>query len=138
MLERKYKSNVIIVNTKSNFKSHLVKCQTIMDDVGFEELVLKAMGKATTRASNLALQLNSNNHNTFEISPSTYSVERREFKHRKVIRGAQKDKFDPDDVEVDKKKVVYIPAIQIIVRKNELELEKTRSAKRLLESQPKH
>lgn len=120
----KYKSNEIIVNTKSNFKSHLVKCQSIMDNSQYDELVLKGLGKATTRALNLALQLNLNNYKTFDLIPTTYSVEiYDESKSMKRIKGTDRDQFDPDDIDITKRKVTFVPAIEIVVRKSKIELE---------------
>lgn len=126
-LKRKYNSNEVIVNNKSNFKSQLVRCQSVMDNIKYEELVIRGLGRATCRAINLALQLNLNNFNTFEIVPKTYSIEHNEDRVKKAIRGADKDGFDPDEVniEVDKRATI-IPAIEVVVRKNKLELGKVK------------
>lgn len=89
------------------------------------------MGKATTRAINLALQLNSNNYNTFELKPKTYSVKIMEDKINQHIKGSNRDNFNPDSIDLKKaKKVTHIPAIEIVVRKNKIELDKTRTAKK--------
>lgn len=130
-LKQKYNSNQLVVNTKSNFKSHLVKCQTMIDNIQFDEIVLRGMGKATSRAINLALQLNSNNHNTFELKPKTYSVKIMEDKVNQHIRGSNRDNFNPDSIDLEKaKKVTHIPAVEITVRKSKTELDKTKSAKK--------
>lgn len=128
---KKYGSNEIVVNNKSNFKSHLVKCQAIMDNVNFEQCVIKAMGRATTRAINLALELNSNNYETFKLIPQTYTVQISEQKGKnKTPRGANRDAFDPDQVDISAKTLTHVPAIKIVVRKNELELIKICKAKK--------
>lgn len=125
-------SNEIVVNNKSNFKSHLVKCQAIMDNVNFDECVIKAMGRATTRAVNLALQLNSNNYDTFNLIPQTYSVEVLEYpnKKNKIPTGADRDLFDPDQVDVSARTITYVPAIKISVQKSDIELNKISKAKK--------
>lgn len=124
-------SNEVVVNNKTNFKCHLVKCQDIMDNIHFDQVVIKAMGKATTRAINLALQLNLNNYNTFELSTRTYSVDILEDKVKRKIIGAEKDVFDPDEVDVKlSKKITHVPAIEIIVRKSKLELDKLNHARK--------
>lgn len=129
---KKYGSNEIVVNNKSNFKSHLVKCQAIMDNVNFEQCTIKAMGRATTRAINLALQLNTNNHGTFKLLPQTYSVEILEDKTRKnkIPKGADRDLFDPDLVDISTKTISYVPALKIAVRKSDIELNKICKAKK--------
>lgn len=127
-----YKSNLVAVNNKSNFKSQLTKCQNIIDNIHFTELIIKGMGKATCRASNLAIQLNLNNHNSFELKPRIYSVDILEDKIKKPIKGADKDSFDPDKVDMEDKRLVHVPAIEIIVRKNKIELDKIANIKRQL------
>lgn len=103
----------------------------MIDNIQFDEIVLRGMGKATSRAINLALQLNSNNYNTFELKPKTYSVKVMEDKINQYIRGTNRDNFNPEDIDLDSaKKVTHIPAIEIIVRKNKIELDKTRSTKK--------
>lgn len=136
-IKRKFRSNEIIVNTRSNFKSHLVKCQEIVDNNEFETLVIKGMGKATFRAINLALELNSNNHNTFEIKPKTYSVDVLEDRDKKPIRGADRDGYDPDGFDKTRKKLTHVPAIEITVSKSRIEFEKLREAKRKLKQKDK-
>lgn len=130
-IRRKFSSNEIVVNNKSNFKSQLVKCQNIMNNINYDELVIKAMGRATSRAINLALQLNETNYNTFEISPRTYSIEHNEDKVKQPVRGADKDSFDPDDIDINMdKQTIYIPAIELVVRKSKLEIEKVRQVQK--------
>lgn len=130
-IRRKFNSNEIVVNNKSNFKSQLVKCQNIMNNINYDELVIKAMGRATSRAINLALQLNETNYNTFEISPRTYSIEHNEDKVKQPVRGADKDSFDPDDIDINMdKQTIYIPAIELVVRKSKLEIEKVRQVQK--------
>lgn len=129
-LKRKYNSNEVIVNNKSNFKSQLVKCQSIMDNTRFDDLVIRAMGKATCRAMNLALQLNLNNYETFELKPKTFSVELKEDNLKRPVRGADKDGFDPKSVDVTGKKTYFVPAIEIVVRKSEIEIERVKQIKR--------
>lgn len=128
-IKEKYKSNELVINNKSSFKSQLVRCQAIMDNIYFDELVLRAMGKATCRAVNLALQLNLNNYETFELKTSTYTVEILEDKSKKPIHGVDLDNFDPEKVDITSKKVTQIPAIEIIVRKNQLELNRIQKIK---------
>lgn len=130
-LKRKIDSNEVIVNTKSNFKCHLVKCQGILDNIHHDEVVIKAMGRATSRAIILANQLNSNNHNTMELKPRTYSVDILEPKDKRPIIGTDKDNYDPDDPHVkNSTRVTHVPAIEIIVRKNKLELDKLRQVRK--------
>lgn len=86
-LKRGYRSNDVIVNTKSSFKSHLVRCQALIDNIHFDEIVLKSMGKATVRAANLAIQLNLNNYNSFELKPFLMTAEIHEDKQRKHYQG---------------------------------------------------
>lgn len=128
-LKRKHKSNEVVVNNKSNFKSHLQRSQEILDNTHFDELVLKAMGKATTRAVNLALQLNKNNFNTFEIKPNTYCVEIFQDKTKR-LKGANKDGFDPDSVNIEDQEKAFIPAIEIVVRKNRVEIDMLNQSRR--------
>jgi DNA-binding protein len=123
-LHRKLNSNEVIINNKSSYKCHLVRCQTILDNIHYDKVVLKAMGKATNRAASLAIQLNANNYNTFEIKPKTYSVELIEDNSKRPLRGADKDGFDPDAVDISKKKLKYVPAIEINVCKSKWEIEK--------------
>lgn len=129
-LKRRHRNNEIIVNTKSKFTCHLMRCQAIMDNIHTEELVLKGIGKATTRALNLALQLNSNNFNTFAIIPETKCVEFLQDKQKQPIKGHKRDEYDPDKIDQGGKRIVRIPAIEITVRKNQLELDKMSLLKR--------
>lgn len=122
-LKRKQNSNEVIVNNKSNFKSHLVKSQTILDNIHFDELVLRAMGKAIQRARNLASQLNVNNYNTFDVSEKSYTVDIVEDKPRKTLKGANRDSFDPDAIDVTNRRVTQVPIIEIIVRKSKAEIQ---------------
>lgn len=132
-IRKKYNSNEIIVNTKSNFKSHLTKCQSIMNNNQHDKLLIKAMGKATFRAINLALQLNLNNYNTFDLKPRTYTVDILEdINGKKPLRGGDKDSFNPDDI---RKKVTHIPAIEISVLKNQLEVKKLDKIKKEFKNQ---
>lgn len=102
-----------------------------MNNINYDELVIKAMGRATSRAINLALQLNETNYNTFEISPRTYSIEHNEDKVKQPVRGADKDSFDPDDIDINMdKQTIYIPAIELVVRKSKLEIEKVRQVQK--------
>ena len=128
-LKPKYNSNQIIVNNKSNFKCHLVKGQAILDNIHFDELVIVAMGKATTRALNLAVQLNKNNFNSFELKPRTYSVDIWEDKSIKQVKCANKDGFDPDSINISEVTPTQVPAIEIIVRKSQLEINKMRQSR---------
>lgn len=128
-LKRKLNSNEIIINNKSSYKSHLVRCQSLLDNINYDRLILKAMGKATNRATNLAIQLNANNFNTFNLQPKTYSVELVEDKSKRPIRGADRDGFDPDAIDVSNKKLRYVPAIEISVCKSKMEIEKIRQVK---------
>lgn len=117
------KSNEVTVNLKSSFKSQLIKCQSIMDTSKFESVVLKGMGKATNRAVNLALELNSNNFNSFSVTPITYSVPIKEFPPIPI--GQDKDTFDPEEHNNHNNyNIKHIPAIRIEVRKSDLELSK--------------
>lgn len=129
---RKHNSNEVIVNTKSNFKSHLVRCQSILDNTTFDEVVIKAMGKATTRAANLAVHLNANNFNTFHLESKTYTVDVIEDRSLagKPIKGANKDGFNPDAIDTTIEKKTHIPAIVIRVRKNELEIKSMATARK--------
>lgn len=128
---KKYKSNEIFVNRKSNFKSQLVKCQKIMDDIKFDQLVIHGLGKAIDRSINLAQELNSNNFNTFEVKRKDVIVNIKEDKRKKIIHKMDYDEFDPDDMEVANKKVVSeVPAVEIIVRKNKLELDKLKEMRK--------
>lgn len=131
-LKRKLNSNEVVVNRKSNFKSHLIKCQNILDSTNFNEVVIKAMGKATPRAANLAVQLNANNHNTFQLQVKTYNVEIIEDQSRlgKPILGGDKDGFDPDSIDISVEKITDIPGLEIRVRKNELEIKAMEAARR--------
>lgn len=124
-LKRKYQSNEIIVNNKSSFKSHLVRCQKIIDNMHYDQLVIKSVGNATTRALNLAMQLNANNFDTFELQPREFhcSMSRKE----RAIRGADKDGFDPDSA--DRLKLVQLPALDIVVRKSKMEIDSLRKAR---------
>uniref|UniRef100_A0A6G1SBT5 Ribonuclease P protein subunit p20 n=1 Tax=Aceria tosichella TaxID=561515 RepID=A0A6G1SBT5_9ACAR len=128
-LQRKLNSNEIVINTKSSYKSHLVRCQALLDNINYDKVIIKAMGRATNRAANLAIQLNANNFNTFDLKPETYSVELIEDKSRKPLKGADKDGFDPDAIDVSTKKLRYVPAIEISVCKSQLEIEKIRQVK---------
>lgn len=128
-LKRKRNSNEVVVNNRSSYKCHLVKCQALLDNINYDKVVLKAMGKATVRASSLAIQLNANNFNTFRLEPRTYSVELTEDKSKKPILGADKDSFDPDVVDTSSRKLRFIPAIEISVRKSEMEIQKLRQIK---------
>lgn len=130
-IRRKYKSNEVVVNNKSNFKSHLVKCQNIMDDISFDQLVLKAMGKAIDRSWNIANQLNENNFNTFDITRKDYMIELVEDKRKKTIEKFEYDQFDPDDDKEVEKKTTRVPATEITIRKSKLELEKIKQLKKL-------
>lgn len=125
-LKRSYRSNDVIVNNKSSFKSHLVKCQKLIDNVYFDEIVIKSMGKATVRAANLALQLNLNNHNCFEIIPYTMYTEIYDDLHQKPIKGADKDGFNPDAIDVKTIIPTRVPVLEIVVRKNKLEIDKVK------------
>lgn len=117
-------SKDVIVNNKSNFKSHLVKCQLLMNDLNVAQIKISAIGKATFRAVNLALQLNKNNHDAFQIQASTHSVHLIEDKTKQHVIGADKDLFDPDNIDLNTaKKDTHLPAINIIVRKSERELQ---------------
>lgn len=131
-LRRKYNSNIVIVNNKSNFKSHLVKCQTIMDNIHNDELLIKAIGKATDRASNLATQLNANNFNTFELETRSHKVRLLGNKMTIPIKGANKDGFNPDEIDIadDKLKIIEIPSIEIKVRKHKIEIERMLQARK--------
>lgn len=121
--KEKYNSNVVVVNSKSSFKSHLVKCQTIMDNINFDHLVLKGLGRATSRTINLANQLNSNNFNTFEIVTRKYSIDLND-EPKKLTKlndmNVIGDEFDPEENTV--RTLNRVPAIEIIVRKNKLEI----------------
>ena len=132
-LKRTFNSNQVIVNNKSNFKSHLVKCQAILDDTRYDQLLLKALGKATTRATYLANQLNLNNFNTFIIEQRNYEVEIIEDKAKRPLCGANKDSFDPEaiDISEQEKKVNRVPGIEIIVRKSPHEIDKLRQTRTL-------
>lgn len=117
-----WNSNEIIVNLKSNFKSQLAKCQSIIDETRNNSVVLKGMGRATSRAVNLAIQLNANNFNSFKITPSTYTVK---IDNRlPPILGVKKDLFNPDEMQSVKCSLKYISAIQVVVQKSDLEIEK--------------
>lgn len=128
-IKRGYRSNDVIVNNKSSFKSHLVRCQNLIDNIYFDEIVIKAIGKATVRAANLAIQLNLNNYNCFEILPSTMFTEVYDERHKKPLKGGDKDGFNPDAIDLKSVKPTRIPMLEIIVRKNKLEIEKTRQFK---------
>lgn len=103
-----------------------------MDNIYFDELIIKAMGKATSRALDLAMQLNSNNFNTFDLEPKQYSVQLIENKLTKPVRGANKDGFDPDSIDIadDKLRFIEMPALEIRVRKNKIEIDKVKQARR--------
>lgn len=128
-LKRKLNSNEVIVNNRSSYKSHLVRCQSLLDNINYDKVVLKAMGKATNRAFSLAIQLNANNYNTFSLKPKTYTVELMEDKSRKAIRGADKDSFDPEAVDPGARNLRMVPALEISVCKSQLEIEKLNQAK---------
>lgn len=123
-IRRKYNSNEIVVNNKSYFKSHLVKCQKLLDNIQFDEIRLKAMGKAVSRANCLATQLNKNNFDTLNIRQKTMDVTIHEDKTQRPLRGANKDSFNPDAIDVTKTKDVSVPAIEITIRKHALEIER--------------
>lgn len=125
-IKRGYRSNDVVVNNKSSFKSHLVRCQNLIDNIYFNEIVIKGMGKATVRAANLAMQLNLNNYNCFEIITNTMYTEVYDEKHKKPLKGGDKDGFNPDAIDLKSVKPTKIPVIEIVVRKNKLEIEKTR------------
>lgn len=128
-MRKKYRSNEVIVNNKSNFKSHLVKCQNIMDDLKFDQLSLKAIGKATKRASNLAVQLNRNNFDTFSISTRHYTIEILDDDKRHLER-VDYDQYDPDDEQDVERNRREIPAVEITVKKNKLESDRIRQLKK--------
>lgn len=132
-VKQRYKSNEIIVNNKSNFKSLLVRCQSIMDDTYMESVVIRAMGKATPRAVNLALQLNKNNFNSFLLKTKTYTVEVLDDRKNSHLFGANKDAYDPDQVDLTKQRNRRVPAIEISVKKNPLEVNQMRKL-RLIET----
>lgn len=134
-VKQKFKSNEIVVNNKSSFKSLLVRCQSIMDDTYMESVVIKALGKATPRAVNLALQLNKNNFNTFSFSIKTYTVEVFEDKQDKHIIGSNKDAFDPDQVDLTKQRQRRLPGLEISVIKNRLEINKMRKLRHIFSHQ---
>lgn len=139
-IKRKYRSNEVVVNNKSNFKCHLVRCQTIMDNNDYNELVIKGMGKATSKAINLALQLNLNNFETFDIKPRTYSVDILEDRncYKKPIQGADRDGFDPDELDpAMTKKMIHIPAIEIKLSKSKFESDRIRNAKKQFKDRKK-
>lgn len=131
----RFKSNQVIVNTKSSFKCHLARCQSIIDDTNHSELVLKGVGRAIPRAVNLAIQLNANNCNTFEVEPNTFTANMLDDVSGRPIVGATKDTYLPDDA-TDKpiKKISRVPGISIRVRKSKLELEKVKKVKDLLKN----
>lgn len=133
---RKYKSNLVIVNKKSNFKSHLTRCQLIIDNVDFDEVVLRAIGKATHRAEHLAEQLNQNNYRTFEIEKSPFLVDLIDDKSKRPIQGAEQDLFSPDTPNVEIKKITKVPGVEIRVKKSKLELARSKGLKNL-ENLPK-
>ena len=124
-LKRRYKSNDIIVNNTSNFKSFLVRCQAILDDLHYNELTIKAMGKATSRALDLAIKLNENNFNTFSIKSRPFIVTTL---LKDPVVGANKDRFDPDND--DNFQPIQQPAIEIVVRKNQIEIDMLNNARK--------
>lgn len=130
-VKKKYKSNQVIVNNKSNFKSHLVRCQNILDNLEFDHLILKGMGKAQERAVNIANQLNENNFNTFEISTTNYIVDILEEKSKKPFNKVDYDQFDPDDDSEVATRISPIAAIEIKVKKSQLEIDKLKQLKKL-------
>lgn len=128
-LKQGYRSNDVVVNNKSSFKSHLVKCQKLIDNIYFDEIVIKAMGKATVRAANLALQLNYNNHNCFEIQAETMYTEIYDEKHKRPLKGADKDGFNPDAINLETVTPTKVPILEIRIRKSRFEIEKVRQFK---------
>ena len=129
-IKRKQNSNEVIVNNKSNFKSHLVKCQKILDSIEFEKVVIKGLGRATSRAFNLAVQLNSNNFNTLNLKPKTYTVEIVENRAEKSLKGSDKDGFDPEAVNTTTELITNVPCLEIHVCKSQIEIDKTRLARK--------
>lgn len=97
-----------------------------MDDTYFESVVIKGMGKATSRAVNLAIQLNKNNHDTFSFKIRTYTVEILHDKPKIPLLGTNKDSFNPDEVDLTKQHFRRIPALEITVNKHPLELSNMR------------
>lgn len=128
--KKRYKSNEIFVNLQSNFKSQLVRCQKIMNNIEFDEVVIRGLGKAMGRSERLAQQLNENNYRTFDISKEKYTLEIEEDLKRKAIKPMDYDMYDPDDEANFIKKNSSLPALKIVVRKNKLELDKLKQLRK--------
>lgn len=137
-LEGKRNPTDVIVNNKSNFKCQLTRCQRLIDDN--DEIVIRGLGRATSRAVNLALELNLNNYDTFNLDVMTSCVERQKKSHHSPKRkaahalGIEKDKFDPDEEPIkdaNDETIILISAISITVTKHPLERKKATKSKRI-------
>ena len=63
----------IYINNKSSFKAQLSKVQKAVDS-GFNEIYIHATGGSITRAAQIALQVNEDNYDCFDIRPFTDTV----------------------------------------------------------------
>lgn len=101
-----------------------------MNNLKFDQCIIRAMGAATPRAVNLALQLNKNNFETFDINVKTYTVEVLDDDDKRPIEGIDRDQFHPANTR--EKYLSDVAAIEITVTKNKLELEKLKKLKKII------
>ena len=69
----KKRSRSIYINNQSCFKSQLQRVQKAIDS-GYNVIYLHSVGSSTTRAIQIALQANEDNHDSFDLWPYTGSV----------------------------------------------------------------
>lgn len=63
----------IYINNKSTYQAQLKKVQKAVDS-GFNEIFIHATGGSITRASQIALQINKENYDCFDIWPYTDTI----------------------------------------------------------------
>ncbi|CAM1331551.1 POP7 (predicted) [Pycnogonum litorale] len=66
--------NHIYINSKTNFSAQLKRCQKLLDE-GEEEVFLHGLGKAVTRAVNIALQIKSVGAGSVDVTVNTSTVD---------------------------------------------------------------